>query len=199
MGTRELSTLALFSALRYSDFPIVLVNCDPPSLSDFDYFKRLQSKYDFHLVNWPLNSHGKTLDKVFTSFEVENILCIDSDVEILNSDIIDFCLKYINFKNVFGTGFLQFAEWDIQPSLNYKNIGYSTERPYMPLVLLKRKILSELIKQGMSFDIVDFVNNRSDSPIKKLYLTLVNKLINLNKFDSEFFQLNNNLPLCITG
>src|SRR5690348_4156709 len=87
-NTKYPAFLALLSALRYANMPVTLVDC---SIDDsFEFFKEQQKNHQFDLLGTQLKTHGLTLDWIFRQAKEKQILLIDSDLEILSSEIIDY-------------------------------------------------------------------------------------------------------------
>ena len=59
----------------------------------------------------PLKNHGETLDFVFQNINADYVLLVDSDLEILNDNIVPMMKKYINKSNIFGSGFIHGPWW----------------------------------------------------------------------------------------
>src|SRR6266496_6169419 len=94
-NTRTVTFLALLSALRYANIPVLLSDCASTDES-FAFFESVMDKYDFDLMTAPLKKHGHTLDWIFSSIEDDKLLLIDSDLEILGNRIISFLNKDID-------------------------------------------------------------------------------------------------------
>jgi len=160
IGTNLITTLAILSALKYADMPVLLIDC-PLKIddsNDFLYFKNLMLKYEFDLISMPLNEHGATLDKLFCEIDSEYILLIDSDLEILNGSIIPLMKRYIKPDNIFGTGFTQGPNKFEASAWVFKKDGYYEERIWIPFVLLKTSIVKNAILNGNSFKLLIFYN-----------------------------------------
>jgi hypothetical protein len=87
IDTRASTTLALLSALRFTQFPVLIIESSKNS-DELSYFKELQNKYNFYIITLPLNIHGKTLDYLFLKLKANNILLLDSDAEILSEELM---------------------------------------------------------------------------------------------------------------
>ena len=174
-GTRLSTTLAILSALRYLNMPLLVVDCKLPTANeddlDFDYLKKLQKTNDFMLISLPLRKHGETLDNIFTQLNTEYICLIDSDVEILNADAIKYMRLHSRQEKVFGTGFTH------GPHNKPKGLrnGYYAERMYIPFTFLSVAYCKQAIKAGVSFNIVkvwnDFPCHTKSSQLIYKYLT----------------------------
>ena len=149
-GTKEVATLALASALRYAGMPVLLIDCDSDDGS-FDHFNSLQSRLDFDLLTAPLRRHSAALDWIFSEIPVENVLLVDSDIEILNSDIFDFMRQFINVDNVFGCGFIEGPNW-LNGQQGFMRHGLFEERMWIPLTMLKVSMIRESLSGGESFN-----------------------------------------------
>lgn len=151
-GTKELSTLALMSALRYADMPILLIDCESNDGS-LEHFSALTKDYDFDLLSAPLQGHGITLDWLFKKIKAKKTLLIDSDLEILNHSIIGFIKDYIDDERIFGCGFVHGPLWMDSSSLTgtLYDGAYYQERPWIPLTFLKTSHISAALDAGYSF------------------------------------------------
>src|SRR4051812_31166665 len=76
-NTKSITLLALMSALRYANVPVLLIDCASTDGS-FEFFKSIMNKYDFDLMQARLKKHGHTLDQIFSSAKDEKILLVDS-------------------------------------------------------------------------------------------------------------------------
>src|SRR5215813_2076134 len=85
VGTKYVTTLALLSALRFAQMPLVVLDCQSQDGS-FQWFENLLHHYDFSLMRAKLRRHGETLDWIFRTVRSERVLLVDSDVEVLNAE-----------------------------------------------------------------------------------------------------------------
>ena len=85
-STKVVSTLALMSVLRHANMPVLLIDCASRDGS-WAWFSALAKQHTFDLLAMPLRPHGKTLDRIFCESRDENLLLVDSDLEILQADI----------------------------------------------------------------------------------------------------------------
>lgn len=143
-NTKHVTLLSLLSTLRYTAAPVLLIDCESTDGS-YSFFESLLCKYPFDLIRAPLRKHGLTLDWLFSNIKDEEILLIDSDVEVLNNEIFSFLDKHILDDKIFGGGFL-----DGTGFLKQSNTLYF-ERPYMPFALFKVKYVLEALNAGRSF------------------------------------------------
>ena len=151
-NTKWVTFLALLSALRYANIPVLLIDCASTDGS-FAFFESVMDKYDFDLMSAPLKKHGHTLDWIFSSIEDDKLLLIDSDLEILDNRIISFLNKDIDAPEVFASGFLNGPGWlkdETFKGTAYENALYY-ERPFMPIVLWKVQYVKEALNVGHSF------------------------------------------------
>jgi hypothetical protein len=151
-NTRNVSSLALLSALRYAKAPVLLVDCQSTDGS-FDHFRAKKERHEFDLFSAPLRKHGETLDWLFSELHDDKILLIDSDVEILAGDIISFLNQHIDEPRVFGSGFLH-GPGLLKDEFSKKHGLYDAlyyERPFIPLALFKVAHVKEALQAGVSF------------------------------------------------
>jgi hypothetical protein len=158
-NTKKVTFLSLLSAIRYTKVPILLIDCKSNDGS-FEFFSSLQDRYNFDLISLPLNSHGSTLDFIFSTLNDEEILLLDSDLEILDTMIIEYLNRHINYPRIFGSGFLDGP--GILSNEIFKNSGLQNafyfERPFMPIVLFKVNFIKEALEAGISFNTITIKN-----------------------------------------
>jgi hypothetical protein len=138
----------------------LVIDCESQDGS-VDHFMRLMSRYEFDLISAPLRAHGLTLDWLFESIADDQLLLIDSDLELKDSRIIEFFNEFIDEPTVFGCGFTNgpgwlsdkvFAKTDVSGALFH-------ERPWMPLTLLKTAYIREALALDKSFVAARFDND----------------------------------------
>lgn len=144
VSTKLLTTLALLSAIRHAEMPILVIDCESGDGS-LEHFIKLMKVYDFDLLSAPLKIHGKTLDWLFENIPDEKVLLIDSDAEILSSYIIRMMGDFIDEDKVFGCGFIHGPAW--LPD----RVGYYQERMWIPLTELKVSYIRQALETGHSF------------------------------------------------
>jgi hypothetical protein len=185
-NTRNVTFLSLLAALRYADVPILLIDCES-SDGSFDFFNTVMQKYKFDLLSTKLNSHGLTLDWIFSKIRDEQILLIDSDLEIVDKKIIDFLNEYIDYPEIFGCSFL------VGPKLMTDAVVSGTdfenallyERPFMPIALFKVSFIKEALDAGRSFAAIMIDNEYAAIPLKLTKIT--RKLSQIIKLDSPLY------------
>lgn len=161
-GTSMVSTLAIFSALKYIDMPLLVIDCPivEERKTDFKHFIKLKEdiSLDFDLMSLPLQDHGLTLDNIFNTIKGDFVLLIDSDLEILDKKLISFMRKWIQIDGAFGSGFshgpcpVRANDW-----INGLE-GHYEERMWIPFTFLKVSLVKEAIKAGRSFRGKTFYN-----------------------------------------
>jgi hypothetical protein len=155
VGTKYVSTLALLSAIRHTQMPAVMLDCESRDGS-YEWFTHLSANYSFYLMRAPLRQHGETLDAIFRKVRTERVLLVDSDVEILNAEMISRMRAMMNGSpQVYGSGYLHPAHW-----LEYhywtdfplaRGIGYYMARPWIPFTLLRVDTVRAALGHGRSF------------------------------------------------
>jgi hypothetical protein len=163
VSTKLPATLALLSALRYADMPVLLIDCESNDGS-LEHFKQLMSRYDFDLMSAPLRQHGQTLDWLFSGIASEQLLLVDSDLEIRDARIIQFFNEYIDEPTVFGCGFLNGPGWLNNAVFGVLQGALFAERPWMPLTLLKTAPVRDALAAGRSFTALRYNNEYSILP-----------------------------------
>jgi hypothetical protein len=168
-NTKSFTLLSLLSALRYAKIPILLIDCSTDD--SFEYFKCKMDQYEFDLLQAPLKVHGVTLDWIFSEIKDEQLILIDSDVEILNDELFLFFDKYSNHPGIFGAGFVHghdflrdgFKETDFYNALFF-------ERPFIPVVMFKTSFIKEALSNNISFAAVLEDNQFTQFPSKLKWL-----------------------------
>jgi hypothetical protein len=155
VGTKYVSTLALLSALRYTQMPVVMLDCASRDGS-YEWFTRISAEYPFYLMRAPLRQHGETLDAIFQKVRAKRLLLVDSDVEVLNTEMISRMRVMMDASpQVYGSGYLHPAHWlechywtDLPLA---PGIGYYMARPWIPFTLLRVDAVRAALGNGRSF------------------------------------------------
>jgi hypothetical protein len=163
VGTPESSTLALLSALRYTNFLVTVIDCPIEGNNNEEYFNELKKDYNFELRTMPLNIHGKTLDSIFASSDYDYVLLLDSDAELLCSDFLAGSEQYIERDDCFGAGYVHGPFPMNEGSMTGWKYLYYQERMYIPCTLLKVSAICTALKAGQSFEAKKWYN---DFPIQ---------------------------------
>lgn len=149
VGTKVVSTLALLSALKFARMPVLLIDCESEDGS-YEHFSSLTRRFDFDLMRTPLRRHSETLDALFNEIGADKVLLVDSDVEILNSDIFALMRQFIDIDRVFGAGFVEGPNW-MRNQTGFARHSYFEERMWVPLTMLKVEPVRDALRQGQSF------------------------------------------------
>ena len=102
--TRAISTLAVLSVLRHAAVPLLLIDCESTDGS-WDHFRRLSEETGFDLLSAPRRPHGEALDRIFSELATDRVLLVDSDLEILDGEIVERMRDWMSLPQVFGAGF----------------------------------------------------------------------------------------------
>lgn len=166
VATKEVSTLALASALRYSGMPVLLIDCEVTDADDgsFEHFSTLQERLGFALLKAPLRRHSAALDWIFSEIPAEKVVLIDSDVEIVNGSIFDLMRESIDDDGVFGGGFVEGPNW-MNDREGFESHGLFEERMWIPLTMLKVKLVREALAGGYTFQEKQVFNDFAHSPV----------------------------------
>ena len=151
-STKRVTTLALASALHHAKLPTVLIDCNSDDGSE-EHFERLGQLpgWNFYWLSWPMCRHGITLDRVFRESQANQILLVDSDVEIPNPDIVEEMLELALEPNSYGAGYLHESQWLGESHGVPSGAGRYMERMWIPLVLIKTEPVRSLLDAGFSF------------------------------------------------
>lgn len=185
-STRVVTTLALMSALRYTNMPVLLIDCES-SDGSWQWFEALAQQHSFDLLRMPLKPHGKTLDRIFLESRDDALLLIDSDLEILQPDVIPALHHATLDSSTYGAGLLHAGgDLNANPKPNVSE-GRYMDRMWIPFCLLKVAKIRSAIAQGSTFmhsrDYLEFPWNRFVS--KLLYAR--HRLALLDRISLEIF------------
>ena len=155
VSTKYVATLALLSTLRYARIPTVVIDCESRDGS-FDWFSSLMTDHEFYLVQAKLRQHGETLDWIFDRIAADRVLLVDSDVELLNDEMLSNMRAMVERSPlVYGAGYLHTARWlerhYCSDLVIAKGIGYYMQRPWIPFTLLRVAPIRAALSQGQSF------------------------------------------------
>jgi hypothetical protein len=152
-GTRWVTSLALMSALTHTDAPVLVINCESQDGSR-RHFEALARAHHLalHWLEWPLRPHGDALDALFREIPAENVLLIDSDLELRTASLFDLMLCRLNSDaNAYGAGFLHGPAWLGSEQGLPPHTAYYAERMWLPLVLLRTRAVRSALERGSSF------------------------------------------------
>ena len=202
VSTKSVTTLALLSVLRFAAMPVLVIDCESQDGS-FDHFTRLMKVHDFDLLAAPLKKHGNTLDWIFEFIPAEKVLLVDSDVEILGSEIIRIIKNFIDEERVFGGGFTHGPCW----LPDHPGIGYYQERMWIPLTMLNVAHVRRALHAGCSFIDETILNDFAASNFISRLLALRFKkpslrnrrLSWLSRFRTSYYGLKPAYVFCDTG
>jgi glycosyltransferase involved in cell wall biosynthesis len=148
-STRELTALALVSALKHGGLPVTVIDCESTDGS-VDYLKALQRSLPFEIAHLPLKRHGVTLDRVFRETTHDALLLLDSDAEILDPQLVPAMLDALR-PGTYGGGFLHAGEWLPANHGGGQHKGWYAERMWIPCVMLDVAAVREALAAGASF------------------------------------------------
>lgn len=173
VGTKLVSTLALMSALRFADMPVLVIDCElPVSDGSFDHFSGLQKDFSFDLMSAPLRKHSEALDHIFKEIPAEKVLLVDSDIEILNSELFALMRQFIDIDRVFGAGLVEGPNW-MNSQSGFAKHGYFEERMWIPLTMLKTEPVRAALREGHSFAERQVFNDfAASSAVSRIFASL---------------------------
>jgi glycosyltransferase involved in cell wall biosynthesis len=148
-STKELTALALVSALRHGRLPVSVIDCESTDGS-VELFRQLQSTFDFRLEALPLARHGVTLDRIFRATTRDTLLLLDSDAEILDPQLVPRMLAALG-PGTYGSGFLHAGEWLAAAHGRGQQRGYYAPRMWIPCVMLDVASVRTALDAGASF------------------------------------------------
>jgi glycosyltransferase involved in cell wall biosynthesis len=148
-STKELTALALVSALRHGSLPVTVIDCESTDGS-VACFTALQRELPFAIAHMPLRRHGVTLDRIFRETTRDALLLLDSDAEILDPRLVP-AMRDALTPGVYGSGFLHAGEWLAANHGGGDGKGWYAERMWIPCVLLDVNAVREALDAGLSF------------------------------------------------
>lgn len=152
-GTKWITTLALASTRAATAGPILVIDCESRDGSR-DHFERLSARHglDFFWLEWPLRRHGVALDALFAEAQAEQVLLVDSDVELRDPAVIAKLTTALDGDaSAYGAGFLHGPEWLGGAHGLPEQVGYYAQRMWIPLVLLRTAAVRAAQAAGTSF------------------------------------------------
>jgi len=149
-STKELTTLALASALAHAGAPVTVIDCESTDGSA-PFFAALARRLPFALAHWPLARHGATLDRVFRETPADRVLLLDSDAEILSVDLLPAMTAALADGDAYGSGFLHRGDWLGTGHVGVERVGYYAPRMWIPCVLLNVAPVRQALAAGISF------------------------------------------------
>jgi len=148
-STKELTALALISALRNGGPPVTVIDCESTDGS-VEFFRHLQSRFSFRFETRPLARHGVTLDRIFRATTRDTLLLLDSDAEILDPHLVPRMLDAL-VPGTYGSGFLHAGEWLAGQHGRGQQRGYYAPRMWIPCVMLDVASVRTALDAGASF------------------------------------------------
>lgn len=149
-STKLVTTLALMSALRYAGMPVLLIDCESTDGSG-EWFRGLAVQQKFDLAFAPLRPHGETLDQIFAASRDDSIMLIDSDLEILQDELLPKLRAEMAASNCYGAGFLHTDRTLNLGPANASARGRYADRMWIPLCFLKTAIIRDALNAGATF------------------------------------------------
>lgn len=151
VSTKEVSTLALLSVLRYSDLPVLLLDLHSTDGS-LEHFQRMMSTEPrLDLCSAAPQKHGYMLDWLFRESRDGMLLLVDSDLEIVDSSIIQGMLNAAQEPEVFGSGAIHGPEWMGSAHGLPSEVCLFQERMWIPFTLLRVAAVQAALAKGFSF------------------------------------------------
>lgn len=149
-STKAVTTLALLSALKYANMPVLLIDCESTDGS-VAWFEDLRKTYAFDFLRAPLRPHGETLDVIFGASNDDAILLVDSDLEILRDDVVPEMRAALTDPNAYGAGFLHEGASMSESAHTRSSPGRYMERMWIPLSFLKTAAIRRALRAGSTF------------------------------------------------
>ena len=148
-STKEITALALASAVRQATLPVTVIDCESTDGS-VEFFRHLQQQLPFRIAQLPLRRHGVTLDRVFRETACGALLLLDSDAEILDPELVPRMLAALR-PGTYGSGFLHGGEWLAAAHGRGRETGYYAPRMWIPCAMLDVAAVRDALAAGVSF------------------------------------------------
>lgn len=161
VNTRAVATLALLSALRYAGMPVLLIDCESTDGS-WAHFSALMEQHRFDMLSAPLKAHGDTLNWLFQHIPARRVLLIDSDLELLDAELVRQMCAASQGARAMGSGSIQRGVW---MTAQRQPFAWYEERPWVPLTLLDVAAMREALASGLSFRARVELNEFPPSPL----------------------------------
>jgi hypothetical protein len=112
----------------------------------------MASERRLDLYSRPLGKHGLVLDQIFNETRDEKVLLIDSDLEILDREIVGSMLEAISAPDTFGSGAVHGPVWLTSENCFAEKLGFYQERMWIPFTMLKAADIKRALGEGYSFE-----------------------------------------------
>lgn len=152
-STKVLTLLAILSAKRYTNLPILLIDCESSDGSKKDIDRVTSSLgIDIDCVDWPLRPHPVALDELLLRLPADRVLLMDSDLEIRTATLYEMMADALEEDSeAYGSGFLHGPMWMGGEHGLPPHTGYYAERMWIPLTYLKVSTVRAALQEGYSF------------------------------------------------
>lgn len=156
MATEVVTSLAIASALRHLDMPVLVVNCTAEGASK-KFMDTLRDAWNFDLIDLPLNVHGLTLDYLFREINVDRLTILDSDAEVTTPDLMKRVRSAFDNDRVYGAGFIHRSDWLTGDQTHLRVNSESppmiyAERPWIPFATFRTSYVRAALASGSSFE-----------------------------------------------
>lgn len=151
ISTKEVTTLALESALRYTNLPVLIIDkgSNDGSWEHFSKYALSNSRVD--LCRADFEKHGETLNKIFKYSNDKIIILLDSDFEIFEDKIVKEMLRQFDNPSIFGSGAIHGPEWLSRQHGFPERTGYYCPRMWTPLTALRVESIKLALDNHISF------------------------------------------------
>ncbi|GIK85610.1 MAG: hypothetical protein BroJett026_10910 [Betaproteobacteria bacterium] len=152
-GTRWVSSLALLSLLRHGGLPVLVVDCESRDGSRV-HFAALAARHGlcFDWLDWPLRTHPETLDRLFAAIDADEVLLVDSDLELLDAGLVPAMRAALaGDAQAYGAGFLHGPGWMGPEHGLPAHTGWYAQRMWIPFVLLRARAVREALHAAQGF------------------------------------------------
>lgn len=160
VDTFAVTALAVLSVRSRTDCPIRLIDCSRRR-KEREQASSLARHLGIRFQHWPLLSHGRNLDRLFSELEVEEALLVDSDAELLDESLVPRLTAALDPAIHYGSGWLQ-------PTARMSSLGMPwglyLERMWLPFVLLRTAPVRAALRDGASFDHFKIYNDFPNWP-----------------------------------
>ncbi|SRR6056297_4111196 len=141
------AALAAASARRHLPFEITFIDCSRAK-QQIEAGKNLARTLDIQYERWPLDIHGRTLDKIFRTTNSDLLILVDSDAEILDARPMLSEIDKGLCPEEYGIAW----EQPTGPAIEARSpITLYMARPWIPFCAFAAPKVRKLLDDGVSF------------------------------------------------
>lgn len=155
VATEVVTSLAIASALRNLQMPVLVVNCTSEGVNKA-FMDTLRDEWNFDLIDLPLTVHGVMIDRIFREVAADRITLVDSDAEVLNADVMKRVRAAFDNDRVYGAGYVHQSDWLNDDNSSMHINGHTApvlyaERPWIPFATFRSSYIRYGLDNGATF------------------------------------------------